>query len=581
MTHVHDEVARIAAGLEREYPEVLRGWTTVALNLRDDFPDAQSRLFMFLIQGTLFFVLLIACANITNLLLARNQERRREIAVRVALGAGRMRIVRQMTRESLLVAVLGGTGGLALAAVGIRLFAGRTGEIVMRAWQPALDLNVLLFTIAVTIFCSLVFGLVPALQGFRHDQLGALRQGAGAGSTGSRRLGRAGAAIVVVQITLCFVALGAGAMMLRSFVELRRRDPGFDPSSLLSVGFALPTWKYVTGPEVAALVDRVEERVAALPGVTAAAVVTSLPQNLFPATDTFRVAGEAVEAGAPAPRAVSLRVSPEYLKTLGVPLLEGRFLERMDREGAPAAVVNRTLAARRFPGRSPIGERVVFRGETREIVGVVGDVQQSLLVLPGGGGSTTETIYLPFGRHPGDGYLLLRIAGDPRAAAEPARSAIAAVDPDLTVREVETMEEYAGRYLVGFDVFNGLLAAFAAFALVLASLGTYGVVAYSVGRRVHEIGVRMAVGARAREVVAMFAMHGVRMALAGLVAGGLALIPMVRLIQRLLSGMALTPAEPALLLGAAAVLFLVTLAASAVPASRAARVDPVRVLRVE
>lgn len=582
MAEVEAEVALIAELIEREHPETRGDWTVDALNLRREIPDPQSRLYMVLLQASVFLVLLIACANIAIVLLAWSQDRRREIALRAALGAGPLRIFAQLTRESLVMAAIGGVAGLALAAGGIKLIGDRfTGSVMPRMWFPSLDTSVVLFTIGTTVLCGLAFGLLPALQSVRANQVDALRQGRGVGFSGGRRRGRARTALVVAEIALSLVALGSGSVLVRSFLDLKNRDPGFEASTLLTVWLSLPNWKYEDVARRLSVLDQIRERTAAHPGALSATLTTALPQDLFPSTDTFRVEGQPLQGAVGAPRAVSVTASPHYLQTFGVPLLQGRFFEESDRlDAPPVAVINRTMARRRFPERSPIGQRVSVQGDSREIVGVAGDVRQTLM----GGQSEgfEEAVYIPLAQAPtGALYLVVRTTGDPRALSEPIRREIAAIDPDVTINRVETMEEYASKYTVGIDIFNAIFAGFGVFALLLASLGTYGVVSFSVSQRNQEIGVRLALGGRPGDVVGMIAMYGVRLTVVGLLVGTLLLLPVLALIGSLLADFSLAPVEPLIVVAVAALLFGVAVAACIIPASRAARVDPMRVLKAE
>jgi len=380
-------------------------------------------------------------------------------------------------------------------------------------WHPSLDASVVLLTVATTVLCGLVFGVLPALQSLRGDQVGALKKGGGTGTGGGRRRGLVNTSLVVAQIALSFVALGGGSILARSFSGLLNQDPGFDTSGLLTARFEIPGWKY-----------------------------------------------ESAEV---------------------IPLLQRRFFEESDGMDAPrVAVVNREVAERYFGGRSPVGDRITFRGTSREIVGVAADVQQSL--VPHAGGRPQEAIYIPLAQAPYvNPYLVLRTTGEPRAWADPVRRMIWNVDPDIPVNTVETIDEFAGRYAGVMEISNVILTAFGVLALLLASLGTYGVVAYSMGQRTHEIGVRLAIGARPMEVVALVAKQGIRMSILGLIIGGLLLIPVVAAVGSVLAGFGLAPVEPLTLVAIAALLFFVTLVATVVPASRAASVDPVRVLKAE
>jgi putative ABC transport system permease protein len=576
---VKAEVAAIARQIEEEYPETHAGWTADAIHLQSEFPDPQSRMYLAIMQLAVFLVLLIACANIVNLLLVRAQDRSREIALRTVMGAGRMRITGMLLRESLLLAGIGAVLGIGIAAVAIPLIAAQLGTVLSSAYQPSLSPRVLLFTATTALACGVAFGLIPALQTLKQDQMATLRQGPGAG-TGSRRSRRLRAALVAGEVALCFVTLAAGGVLIRSFLEARHGDPGFASKPLLTVLVTLPHWRY-EGDAATLVIDQIQDRVAMLPGVAAVTAVNVLPQELLPPSDTFRIDGRPLEYGARVPRAVSVRAAPTYTETLGVPILDGRFFEPSDRAGtALVAVVSRALAEQQFAGRSAVGERLSVRGQTREIVGVAGNVRQSILGM--GPAGFEATIYLPFAQEfSRRTYFVVRATCDPRALAGPIRAAIRGIDPDIAVPEIETMDEFAGRYLVGIDIINLVLTGFGAFALLLASLGIYGLVAFAVRQRAHEIAVRMAIGAEPRAVVTMVAMQGARSVAAGLALGMILVLPVLVVVSRVLTGFGLTPARPLMVAGIAVLLAAVAMIASVLPALRAAAIAPAGVLKAE
>jgi len=580
MAQVEAEVAQIAEEIEREYPEGFRGWTMDPINLRTEFPDRHSRLYSKLILGTVLFVLLIACANITNLLLARNQDRQWEIALRTALGAGRFRIFRSLTQESAVMAGVGGAGGLLLAALTMKLTSDQVGRWMPRMWHPTLDPSVLVFALVTTVLCGLLFGVFPALQSLKGDQVEALKRGGGVGTGAGKRRGLASTILVVAQIALSLVALGGGSILAGSFSELTNQDPGFDASTILTARFEIPGWKY-GAEEGVQLYDEVQGKAVVLPGVTSVAMVLPLPKDIFASAEPFEIESQPIEDDSRAPQAIALIASASYLETMGIPLLQGRFFEEADGADAPkVAVITRELAERHFSERSPVGERITFRGTSWVIVGVVADVQQTLFPRPGG--RPQEALYVPLAQvsYPTP-YLVLRTTSDPRASADLLRQMIWAIDPEITINTVETIDEFASRYSGVMEISNVIMAAFGVLALLLASLGTYGVVAYSMGQRTHEIGVRLAMGAGPLEVVALVAKQGVRMSILGLIIGGLLLVPVVVATGSVLAGFGVPPAEPLTLVGIAVLLFVVTLVATVVPASRAATVDPVRVLKAE
>lgn len=578
MEAVYAETESIARDLEAQYPETQLGWTVDAFNLRHDIPTGQSRTLFALLQGSVLFVLLIACANVINLLLARGQDRQREIALRTALGASRGRVIRQLLTESLVLVSSGGLLGLGLAFLGVRGVVNAFRGQLPAAYTPVLDLNVLLFTMGVTLLAGVFFGLVPALQTARVDQVGVLKEGGGRSASAGGRRKWISKGLVVTELALSLVALGGGSVLVRSFLALRGTDPGFVAPGLLTVQLGIPPSRYGDEAQLASLFERIQQETEALPGVVSATFTNGLPQNFVSPTDTFRIAGVPVEAGVPTPRAVSLRVGASYLETLRIPLQQGRFFEPEDALDQPlVAVVNQRLAERRFGDRSPLGELITVRGESREIVGVVADVQQLLIRQ---GGASEETVYLPVAQSPQNRvYLVLRSADDPHTISEPIRSVLGEIDPDITLNQVLTMEEFVDQFFVGINLFNVVLGGFGMLALLLAALGTYGVLAYSVSQRTHEIGIRMAIGAQGSTVVGMIARQGITLGLVGLGVGLLLTLPVTALIQRTLEG--LVPVKSATVGGVALLLLVVTLLASVLPARRAAGVDPVLALREE
>jgi len=580
MPQVKQEMQRIARDIEAAYPETFRGWTMSATNFGTEFPDPQSRTYMAILRAAVFFVLLIACANITNLLLARSQDRTREIAVRTALGAGRLRILLRLSRESAVMALTGGALGIGLTAAGIRIIGDRFAALpfVPGLFEPRLDGKVVFFTVMMTVLCGLLVGVLPALQSFRVNQVEALKQGGSGGGTG-RRATRVASGLVVAQIALSLVALGAGLVLSRSFIETLNRNPGFEPENLLTVGVEVPDWKHslVRGTE---LMEQLRERVAGIPDVREAALVTPLPKNLVVMKAPL-VVGDAVEDGSGIlPQAQQVWVSPTFLETFGIPLLQGRFLEPADQpDSRDVAVVNRALVERHFADGDPIGAQITLRDRTREIVGVVGNVEQGIVPQPGGHG---DIVYVPVAQNPRVTiYIAVRTEGPPRALADPIRSEVWSFDADFAVNTVETMQEYASRYTVTMRLFNDILSSFGILALLLASVGTYGVIAHSVSQRSQEIGVRMTFGARPRSVVGLIAGHGVKMTLIGLALGGVLLVPLLAVIYNALRGFAVDPVSPVMLVWVVLVLFVVSTLASVLPATRAATVDPVSVLRTD
>ena len=576
MDQVRTEMTSLFERLAAEQPETLKGWTVDSYNLRYDIPTGQTRLLFALLQGCVFLVLVIACVNVTNLLLARGQQRSREIALRTVLGAGRMRIVRQLLTESFLMVAASGVIGTALGAVGIRLMSNQFAGTLPAQFELALDWRVLMFTGGLALLSGLLFGLAPALQSFKQNHTESLKDGGRGGQGASKKM--LSKILVVGEIALSFVALGGGSLLVRSFLDLRASDPGFEVDGILTALVTVPDSKYPDAEQKSVLTDRILDQVRGLSGVTATTLTNSLPQNFQAPTDSFVIASAVTDGVLTAPRAMTLKAGPEYLETLGVALLQGRFFDAGDRVGsAPVIAVSRTLAERCFEGSSPLGERAHVDGQSREIVGVIEDVNhvafQSAI-------QTDEAIYLPVAQEPeGAQWIMLRTSGNAQTTKEPLRTAVEQIDADLSLSQMLTMEEFTAQFFVGINVFNTVLSGFGLMALLLAALGTYGVMAYSVSQRSHEIGIRMAVGARPREVVRMIARQGITLGIVGLVLGGLMTLPLIGLLNSLLQG--LTTVKPLTLVSIASVLFAVTVIASLVPASHAASVDPVRTLRDE
>jgi putative ABC transport system permease protein len=578
MEQVRAEMTGLAGQIEAEYPAVQKDWTLDVFNARTDIPGPRSKIFYGLLQGSVFFVLLIACANITNLLMARGQERRREIALRSALGAGRGRILRQLLTESGVLVAVGALLGLALGWYGLHVMANRFVDVLPPNYSPRLDGNVVLFTMGVSVLAGLLVGLVPAAQTFRGGHAEALKEGSGR-STGGRSRKLVTRGLVVVEIALSLLALGGGAMMVRSFLAMQHADPGFDGTSILTARLRVPDSRYPTDEQRLQLLDQVLDRSRGVEGARAVAVVNVLPRNVQAPTDSFHVEGRDLDPSVSAPRAFALQASPEYADVFGIDVLQGRFFEDGDRpDQPPVVVVNRSFADKWFAGESPVGRVLQVRGASREIVGVVADVQQVLFTTPGQ--VESEAIYFPAAQTPGGGYtLVVGAAGDPGALKEPLRRGLQEIDPDLTLSQVLTMDEFTDQFFVGVSVFNTILGSFGILAILLASLGTYGVLAYQVSQRRHEIGIRMAVGAQAGEVVRMVTRQGVGMSVLGLGIGGLVMIPLTRLVRSLLAGFVTVSADTGFVV--AGILFSVTLAASLLPAFRASATDPVRALRDE
>jgi putative ABC transport system permease protein len=576
MEQVRGEVGSLAEQIGHENPETMGDRMLDAFNLRYDVPPTQARLLFSMMLGMVGVVLIIACVNITNLLLARSQERTREIALRTVLGAARVRVLRQLLTESMLMALLGGLGGIGLGVLGIDAMVRSWMELLPAGFMPRLDGRVLAFTLGITLGAGLLFGLAPAIQTVKRNHATALREGRGrSGGGGSRK--RLSRILVVGEIALSMICLGTGSMLVRSFLEIRDSDPGFQGEDVLVASLAVPQSKYPEEADRRRLGNRIMERVRALPGIAEAALLNSLPQTPVQPTDSMRVPGEEPVGGRSGWDAVRVAASPGYLEVYDIPLLEGRFFQEADREDSrPVAAVNQELAQRRFPGESAVGRQLVVGGEEREIVGVVSDVQQQLISSPDRPG---ETVYVPQAQSPAPVFLVVEATGDPHQLVPTLREQLQLIDLDLTVSQALTMVEFVDQAFAGIRVFNVILGGFGIMALFLAALGTYGVLAYSVGQRRHEIGVRLAIGARPGSVVRMIATQGLWLGAIGLVLGLVGTLPLIGVLRSMVSAFATV--KPSTLGFIAALLAGVTVLASWVPARRATGVDPVETLREE
>jgi putative ABC transport system permease protein len=572
------EMNDIADALKKEFPADNSKVGAVVVPMREELLG-NIRLAVLVLMGAAGCVLLIACANLASLLLARAVARRREMAVRAALGAGRGRLIRQMVTEGMLLSLAGGVLGLAVARAGM-IFLNKLAPIGFTvSEQPQLDLQLLLFTLGLSLLTGILFSIVPALQASRATLNDGLRQG-GRGGIGGRRATTRDA-LVVLEVAAALVLLVGAGLMLKTLVALRAVDIGFRSDHLLTMRTVLPPAKYRDPASRVAFYERVLDGVRALPGVKIAAYNSTLPFLSGGNTQAYRVEGRQLPPGEPGD--ALLRVgSVDYLKTLGVKLAEGRLPDARDGAGAPLViVVNETLAKRFWPDGGAIGHRITLSGRApvwRTIVGVVHDVRErgyEPAMKPG--------VYIPFPQI-ADTWaqpesIVARTESDPGDLAGAIRRVIAAVDPEQPVSLVRTMDDILERNVADRSQQMTLLGAFAGLALLLASLGLYGVLSYAVTQRSREIGLRMALGATARGVVGMVVVRGLALTAAGLAIGLAAAAAATRAMKTMLFGV--TAFDPATFAGVAALLTAIAALACWVPARRAARVDPIVVLRDE
>jgi len=533
-----------------------------------------------ILLGAVGLLLLIACANVANLLLARSGARRKEIAMRAALGAGRGRILRQLLTESVLLALLGSVLGVLLAGWSLGALRGALPDFIPRLKQVQVDARVLGFTLGLSLITGLIFGLAPALRASRADLNEALKEG-GRRTQGAVGGSRMRSLLVVTEMALALVlAVGAG-LLARSFARLMAVDPGLRAANVLSMQLSLPEANY-DEPRCGSFFKNLIERLEALPGVRSAAAVNVRPLRGGLLDMPIWVSGFQVEGAPEAPRgqepwADIRRATPGYFSTLGIPLRQGRFFtDRDDRRASPVALVNEALVRRHFPGESPLGRRLRLAGQSREIVGVVADVKLYGLDKP-----TGPAIYAPHAQWPSRIMcLVVRTQGDPAAWASAVRRQVLELDPDQPVSDVRAMDEVLAECTLIRRFATALLGVFAALAVLLAVVGIYGLMSYSVSQREHEIGLRMALGAAPRQVLAMVVTRGLVLAASGASLGVLAAFGFTRLLRGLLFG-GITPTDPLIFAGVPALLIAVAAVASYLPALRATRIDPVAALREE
>ena len=574
------DLAAVAKRLEQQDPSHNAGYGVSLVGLHESIVgDVRTPLLVLL--GAVGLVLLVACVNVANLLLVRAVEREGEIAVRTALGAGRGRILRQLVTEGVLVSLLGGSLGAVLAAWGTRLFVAAAPEGIPRLREVGVDITALALTTAVVALTGVVFGLVPAVHAAAPDLGRTLRVG-GRGLTTRAGGHRVRGALVTSEMALAVMLLVGAGLLLRSFARLRDVNPGFRPAGVLTLTVTLPPGTYAKDAHLQAFTAALVARLAAIPGVRSAAAVTSLPLTGTHFGLSFTVDGRPAPDPADEPSAQIRTATPDYFATMGIPLRRGRQFTPRDRDGAPqVVVVNEELVRRYFPGEDPIGKRVQL-GWTRdsvrmggEIVGVVGDIKQFDLA-----GAPVPEIYTPYDQFPLE-YVaaVVRTTADPALIAGPARAQVRALDPDLPVYRLMPMERVVAESVAQPRFYALLLGSFAGVALALAAIGIYGVVAYAVGRRTREMGLRMALGARPADVLALVVRQGLRAAIVGLAVGLVAAAAASRLLRSLLYE--LTPMDPATFAAAALALTAVAALACYVPARRAARTDPMVAMRSE
>jgi putative ABC transport system permease protein len=563
----------VAQRLEREYPEDNRG---VGVNLVPLHQQVVGRIrpALLALLGAVAFVLLIACANVASLMLARAVEREKEVATRMAMGASRMRLLRQLLTESLILAAFGASLGIVIALWGVDVLMTLVPDGFPRLAEVNVDRRVLGFTLTVAAATAFVFGLVPALRGSRPDLHRSLKEGARGSTAGGAHRFRS--ALVVLEVALALALLVGASLLLESFRTLTRVDPGFDPKNLLTAGLDLSSSAYEEASRRVQFLDLVQERVSSLPGVDSVGAVFAIPMAGADADAGFVIEGKTP----PEPRGAWVAwyrpVSPDYFSTMKMRLSRGRWiLESDDTEAPPVVLINETAAREYWPNDDPLLSRVRMGGDWRQVVGVVADTRHFGLDR-----SDRPAMYFPYAQAPLRSMsLVVRTASDPESLTVPLSRTIAEIDPEMALADVRPLEEVVSATIATPRVTTSLFAVFALAALALAAIGLYGVLSYSVGLRVREIGIRMALGARRSDVLRRIVGQGVLLIGIGTALGlGVAFL-LSRLLASLLFGT--SPTDPELFLVALLALVAVAVLACYLPARRAARVDPIVVLRYE
>jgi putative ABC transport system permease protein len=571
------EMKTITSRLEQQYPETNTGWSTIVIPLRDRI-TGDVRPAMWVLVGVVGFLLLIACANVANLLLARAAARQQEIAVRRALGADRFRLIRQFLTESILLALAGGAFGSLLAMWGVELLVRLSPGNIPRLDEVRLNWQVFLFTFGISVLTGMIFGLIPALHATNPNLTESLKEG-GRSATEGRRGARLRNALVVAEIAIALVLLVGAGLMIKSFMRLQGVDPGFKPERILAVDLSLPAAKYKEAAQQTAFWDQLTGRVQQLPNVERVAAVTALPFN-GGAVLAFYVEGRPAPPPGQEPDAEYRVITPKYFETMGITLVRGEGITEQHTSNTPSvAVINETLARKYFPNEDPIGKRINFGNpETspwRTIIGVARDIRQEALDE-----APYSQVYCSYAQFPARTMTLVaRTSNDPSGLVSSIRNELSAMDKDQPLYNVRTMEQVMAEAIARQRFSMLLIAIFASVGLVLASVGIYGVMSYTVAQRTHEIGVRMALGASAGDVLKMVVRQGMMLALLGTGLGLVAAFLLTRLISSLLFSVSATdPVTYALI---SLLLIAVALLACFIPARRATRVDPMVALRYE
>ena len=576
LEQAQSEMNTIAARLQQQYGDTNKGVGVKVISLQEQFVG-NARLQLLILLGVVGFVLLIACANVANLLLARTTGRQKEIAIRLALGATRLRIARQVLTESVLLALLGGILGMLIAFLGKDfVLAGLDSSFYLQ--RISLDIRVLGFMVVVSLLTGVIFGLTPALQASRPDLNETLKEG-GKGSGSGFHGSRLSKLLVVLEVALALILLVGAGLLINSFLHLQKVNPGFNPENVLTMQISLPESKYSTPQQQVAFYQQVLQRIKSLPGVRYAGAISHLPLSGSNVNGIFTIEAHPGWAAGQEPLTEFRLITPEYFSAMGTPLLTGRLFTDADNDQSTGVVIiNETMARRFWPGVDPLAKRVKIGGAQdpfpfMQVVGVIGNVKHFGL-----DSEARPEMYIPYQQFPLPALsIVVRTSSDTTAVAAAVRAQIQALDKDQPVYNVRTMESLLADSLTQPRLYMTLLSIFAALAVMLSAIGIYGIMAYSVKQRRHEIAIRMALGAQARTVIKLIVGQGMTLALIGMAIGLVGAIILTRVLSTLLYSV--SPTDPPTFVGVGLLLCLVALLASYLPALKATKVDPIRALR--
>ena len=576
LEQAQEQMSVIARRLEQQYPDVQAKRGIIVGRLQEEIVKSV-RPALLILLGAVGFVLLIACTNVANLLLARAAARRREIAIRTALGAGRARLVRQFLTESVLLSVLGGLLGLLVAKWGIDGLLALTTGVLPRAGEVRLDARVLVFTLLLSLLTGIIFGLAPALQTSKADVQDALKDGGTSGS--SPRANWLRSILAVAQVASAIVLLIGAGLLVKSFVRLQQVESGVNPENVLTMNITLPAAKYETTEVATTFYTQLLERVSALPGVQAAGAINLLPVQRSGTNGSVRIVGDAPDPDGQSPLIEFRTATPDYFRALGIPLVAGRFFEPAARERVPVAIVNQTFVRVILNGQDALAKQIQNDSSAIQIVGVVGDVKQTGLSTP-----PRPEMFLPYNTPFWDGMtnnmsLVVRASSDPQTLVQAVRREVLAVDPTQPIYNVLTMEQVLDESISRQRLNMMLLSIFATLATLLSTVGIYSVMSYLVTQHTREIGIRMALGAQPKDVLKLVLGQGLMLTVIGVVIGVGGALVLTRLMETLLFGVRAT--DPSTFVGVSLLLTFVALLACYIPARRAMRVDPIVALRYE